>query len=184
MKLKPLLLSSLIALLTFTAAAQQKEDDYVQLIQKEMGGQTEASVSSGYIDLLTDTYAIEVDFARKWKQSIGQALWYGLQTNKIPGIILIKESETDDKYVIQLCSALQYAQIDQKVRVWIWPDDFGRRLTSRQKENKAINSSPVKTYWLTLSGKKRHNNSCKYYKKSRGRVCNKNEGEACKICGG
>lgn len=35
-------------------------------------------------DILTDEYAIEVDFANKWAEAIGQALNYAIQFNKMP----------------------------------------------------------------------------------------------------
>jgi hypothetical protein len=38
-------------------------------------------------------------------------------------------------------------------------------------------------YWLSSTGK-RHNSSCRYYKSSKGRPCGKNDGVACKSCGG
>ena len=104
--------------------AQQSESDFVKLIHAELGGQREVSVTSGYVDLLTDDLAIEVDFASKWKEAIGQSLWYGLQTNRQPAIVLIKRRKTDQKYVIQLGSALEYAGLANRVRVLIWPDDF------------------------------------------------------------
>jgi hypothetical protein len=37
-------------------------------------------------------------------------------------------------------------------------------------------------YWLSTGGK-RHNNRCRYFKGS-GRACGKEEGVACKVCGG
>lgn len=40
------------------------------------------------------------------------------------------------------------------------------------------------TCWITSSSSKRHNSSCRYYKNSKGRVCAKDEGIPCKICGG
>jgi hypothetical protein len=39
-------------------------------------------------------------------------------------------------------------------------------------------------FWLTTSSKKRHNNSCKYYKSSKGSECGPNDGSPCKSCGG
>ena len=95
------------------AAAQKNEADYVELIRQQMGGQKEVAVNSGYVDLVTGRYAIEVEFANKWKQSIGQALWYGLQTDRTPGVVLIKRGENDHKYVIQFASALQYAGLEE-----------------------------------------------------------------------
>ena len=38
-------------------------------------------------------------------------------------------------------------------------------------------------FWLSKSGK-RHNPDCRYFKKSQGNICTKDEGTACGICGG
>ena len=38
-------------------------------------------------------------------------------------------------------------------------------------------------YWIS-STNKRHNSSCRYYQQSKGKLGNKDEGVACKICGG
>jgi len=59
-------------------------------------------------DCLTNTHAIELDFGAKWAESIGQSLYYGLQTGKIPGVVLILEQDTDRKYWIRLNSTIQY----------------------------------------------------------------------------
>jgi hypothetical protein len=40
------------------------------------------------------------------------------------------------------------------------------------------------THWLTISSNKRHNSSCRYYQRSRGRPCRADEGIPSKICGG
>jgi len=77
------------------------------------------------VDLLTKEYAIEIERAAKWKDSIGQSLWYGLQTNKKSGIILLLKSESEFKYAQKLNSALQYAGLDSSiVVVYIYPNDF------------------------------------------------------------
>lgn len=41
------------------------------------------------VDCLTEKYAIEVDFAKKWAESIGQSLYYAEQTGRKPAIGLI-----------------------------------------------------------------------------------------------
>ena len=53
-------------------------------------------------DCLTATHAIEFDFASKWAESIGQALLYGEQTGRRPGVVLILEDEKDIHYVQRL----------------------------------------------------------------------------------
>ena len=52
------------------------------------------------VDCVTKTHAIEFDFAPKWAESIGQALYYGRVLHKTPGIVLIIENaEKDQKYI-------------------------------------------------------------------------------------
>ena len=43
----------------------------------------------GYVDCLTSTHAIEVDFDYKWKEAKTQAEWYAMHTGKRAGILLI-----------------------------------------------------------------------------------------------
>lgn len=50
------------------------------------------------IDCLTDEYAIEVDFGRKWAEGIGQALYYGHMTGKKPAVLLILK-EGDERFI-------------------------------------------------------------------------------------
>lgn len=52
------------------------------------------------IDCLTDTYAIEFDFANKWAESIGQALHYGLISGKKPKVVLILDSKYKQQQMI------------------------------------------------------------------------------------
>lgn len=100
------------------------EKDYADRIQELIGGEREFSVYSGRVDLVTDSFAIEIEYANKWKNSIGQALWYAVETNKTPGIILILKDPKEYKYVIQLHTTLTYAGLAEKVKVWRYPDDF------------------------------------------------------------
>lgn len=67
------------------------------------------------IDCLTATHAVEFDFASKWAESIGQSLYYGLKTQKTPGIVLIIENpEKDGKYVKRL------EQVANKFGITYW----------------------------------------------------------------
>lgn len=55
------------------------------------------------VDCLTDTLAVEVDFANKWAECIGQAIYYGRQTNRQGACLLIMENgEKDLKYLKRL----------------------------------------------------------------------------------
>lgn len=44
------------------------------------------------VDILTDELAIEVDWARKWPEALGQAIFYGIQSDRSPAVILLLES--------------------------------------------------------------------------------------------
>ena len=60
-----------------------------------------------------------------------------------------------------------------------------QQTTSRQSAKPAPASTSNKlTHWITNSSSKRHNSRCRYFKNSRGRMCDPNAGIACKICGG
>ncbi len=78
---------------------------------KEKGGQTEVVLPDRTrCDCLTDTHAID-DFADKWAEAIGQALHYGMQTGKRPGIVLILESPKDRKYLLRLNSIIEHYKL-------------------------------------------------------------------------
>lgn len=48
------------------------------------------------VDCLTDTHAVEVEFAHKWKEAVGQALYYSIKTKHKPGIVVIIENPDRD----------------------------------------------------------------------------------------
>ena len=54
------------------------------------------------VDCLTTTHAIEVEFASKWAESIGQSLFYSIMTGKKAGVYLIIERDKDYKYLKRL----------------------------------------------------------------------------------
>ena len=49
------------------------------------------------VDCLTDTHAIEFDFADKKYEAVGQSLHYAVMTNKKPGIVLILDKKYLDR---------------------------------------------------------------------------------------
>ncbi len=58
------------------------------------------------IDCLTPELAVEFDFANKWADCIGQAIYYGQQTNRQAACVLIIErGEKDIKYLKRLRKA-------------------------------------------------------------------------------
>ena len=74
-----------------------KEKDYVNMHCK--GTIEYVLPDKTRIDCLTDEYAIEYDWASKWAESIGQALYYAKMTGKKPAVTLILTQLEDYKYV-------------------------------------------------------------------------------------
>lgn len=55
------------------------------------------------VDCLLPTMAVEMDFAKKWAECIGQALYYAQKTKRTPACVLITENpEKDAKFVRRL----------------------------------------------------------------------------------
>jgi hypothetical protein len=62
-------------------------------------------------DCVTDTHAIEFDFAKKWREALAQSLDYGMRSNKRPGIVLILENQDDLRYWIRLNSIIEHYKL-------------------------------------------------------------------------
>jgi hypothetical protein len=95
-------------------AARLKPESYYQKIAAEKyGGETEVTMPDGTrCDIGTEKHAIEVDFADKWAEAIGQSLNYAFQSNKKPAIILIMEMKEDERHFIRLGSIIQYYRLE------------------------------------------------------------------------
>lgn len=94
---------------TVYAARKGSEAWYQKVWCEGKGGQLEYVLSnSSRADCLTPEYAIEMDFARKWHESVGQSLSYARKTKKKAGIVLILKSEKDSAFVIEMEKTIQY----------------------------------------------------------------------------
>jgi len=62
------------------------------------------------VDCLTNKYAIEVDWAKKWAESIGQSLYYAQMTDKIPAVGLIC-GKKDKRFIKRLNTVAQKENI-------------------------------------------------------------------------
>ena len=66
-------------------------------------------------DILTDTHAIEVDFADKWAEAIGQSLNYAMQTGKKAGIVLVLKDRGDEKHLERLREMTRHYSMDVEI---------------------------------------------------------------------
>ena len=84
----------IMLLLIFTgcthATKKYNERYYQTLLCNDLSGIMEYRLADKTrVDCLTDEYAMEVDFAKKWAESIGQSLYYADMTQKQPAVGLI-----------------------------------------------------------------------------------------------
>lgn len=85
---------------TQTMMPDQVESYYVdQWCTSDFGRKEAVLWDMTRVDCLAKDYAIEFDFAKKWAESVGQALYYAKMTGKKPAITLILTSPADYKYV-------------------------------------------------------------------------------------
>jgi len=179
----------------------------VALNKKAFNGKLEVTVSTGRVDIVTDSLVIEVDKASKYQEGIEQALKYAKATEKKPVLALYIDGEKDGYELLQqadnLCKekgvtlllANSYVSVNDLIELiseaGVGPTAESKPLPivktnndSQLVPNTTNNQDSELKYWITNSSGVRHNSSCRYYMNSNGRKCSKNEGRACKICGG
>ncbi len=98
-----LIIIPLLFLLGCSTATKHYEHHYQTILCDELDGEMEHRLKDRTrVDCLTDEYAIEVDFAKKWAESIGQSLYYAHMTGKNPAIGLIIDSDKEMRYFKRL----------------------------------------------------------------------------------
>jgi len=97
-----------------------READYQRVWARANGGEVEVRLDDGTrVDILTDTHAIEVDYAAKWAEAIGQCLYYAARTGRTPAILLIADTANDKwlAYLERIGTVSRYIKID--IPVWV-----------------------------------------------------------------
>lgn len=108
----PLLAFWLLLPATLSAARTNTESSYRDKIADQLKGTTEVVLEDRTrCDIITEQYAIEVDFADKWAEAIGQSLHYAALTNKQAAITLIIEKPSDMKQVFRTIGVIQDYQL-------------------------------------------------------------------------
>lgn len=73
------------------------------------------------VDCLTKEYAVEVEYAPKWAESIGQALYYAQSTGRKPAVLVIVRDKDDERFL----KRLRVVAKEQGIKVWtIRPKDL------------------------------------------------------------
>lgn len=126
-RLALLVLAAIVCLVSCSGQAhaghRHKERYYQEIWCAQHGGTLEVRLPSGLrIDCETATHAVEVDFAAKWAEAVGQSLAYAGATHKTPGILLILERPTDVRYLNKLLQMIAIAGLS--LDVWtITPEE-------------------------------------------------------------
>ncbi len=94
-----------------------------------------------------------------------------------------KKYSTDDVF-----ANAETAAKNQKLGLWahanpIAPWDF-RKGVRPSYNNDSVADQKSTGYWLSTNSGVRHNKSCRWFEKSKGRPCSPTEGKPCKLCGG
>ncbi len=115
MKRAVLIFTAFILLCPQLHARPYKERAFQEAWCRRAGGVTEYALPDRTrVDCLTGDFAVEVDFAHKWAEAVGQALYYSFMTKRKPGILLIMEDEGDRRF-------LERAQvISKRLGITVW----------------------------------------------------------------
>ncbi len=98
-----LMILSLLLLFGCSSVQKRHERYYQKEFCSNLDGTMEYILTDRTrVDCLTDTYAIEVDFAKKWAESIGQSLFYAKMTDRAPAVAIIVDSKKDQRYLKRL----------------------------------------------------------------------------------
>ena len=99
-----LLILTLLFLFAGCTEKKHKEKYYQTQLCNELDGVMEQRLlDRTRVDCLTDEYAIEVDFAKKWAESVGQSLYYALMTEKKPAVgFIVRDSAKDERRMKRL----------------------------------------------------------------------------------
>ena len=114
-----LLLLATSIILSICANAQltkQTESYYQNKFAEIVRGQKEVVLDDRTrVDIVTDSFAIEVDFADKWAEGIGQSYHYGMKLKKKSGILLVVNGKFDDRFV----QILMPHAVELGITVWV-----------------------------------------------------------------
>ena len=112
-----LLIATTLLLAGCSSPEKLNEKWYQERWCAKEGGEAEVRLEDKTrCDCLTGDYAIEVDFARKWAEAIGQSLHYAKMTGEQAGILLIVEGTKDEKYLARLQNVIKYHNLP--IKVW------------------------------------------------------------------
>ena len=95
-----------------------------------MGGVAEYMLPcKSRVDILTPCLAIEVDWVKKWPEAVGQCVYYGVETERQPAILLLLKGLKSDRKYLNRCKEVA-AKLN--IAVFTWDTTLG----DKQNEKK------------------------------------------------
>lgn len=99
---------------------QKGEVEIASIIADALGAESEVVLfDRARVDILTETEAIEVDWAHKWAEGIGQALYYGAVTKKTPVVLLLMDTTDEERYVARVKHVIS-TYSNTKLKLWLF----------------------------------------------------------------
>lgn len=105
-----------------TAPAPHDEVDICKQLAPQLSKQYGGKFVTEYhlwdetrVDLLSDDYAVEVDYAEKWAECIGQALYYSHLTDRQAVCLLLSAGEKDSRFIYR-CQTVCEAH---GIKLWV-----------------------------------------------------------------
>lgn len=110
-------LATLFLTSSLSSAPRPGETWYQKVWCEGKGGKIEQRLPDGRrVDCLTTDYAIEMDFASKWPEAIGQSLDYAMLTGKKAGVVLILNTPSDHQHWQRLQRVVRHYQLP--IKLW------------------------------------------------------------------
>ena len=81
-----------------STANEPEWTQYLANSHAELQGEAEYRTPDGsYVDIVTKEYAVEVEWPKKWKEAVGQALFYSCVTGLKPAIAMLVRNKPSEK---------------------------------------------------------------------------------------
>lgn len=98
-----------------SASRQHKESWYADALAENLAARTEVRMRDGTRCDVLGTHAIEVEFAGKWCEAVGQSLNYAAHTGRPGAIALILEHPNDERFLARLQALIRFHRLPLKV---------------------------------------------------------------------
>ncbi|HIE10123.1 MAG TPA: hypothetical protein EYP62_00740 [Kiritimatiellae bacterium] len=168
--------------LPIDVAPDRPEWKWRDALAKMLVGQRESPVEGGRVDVLTDHWAIELEWPHKWHEGIGQVLHYAMLTDRKPVLALMAHARSPEN--MQEKMLRRFDLVEKTCRA------HGIHLLILLPQRPSRPAADIETngiagvrYWLNTRTGVRHRPGCRFYRNTEeGRPCTADEGRPCRLC--